>query len=83
VDYIADHDDFPKNQRFDNGHPVIRVSDIMGSQKESSILRESSEHEGEVTNNYQVLVHFANYFFLQIAFFLVSVIHGLWRFQFH
>jgi len=78
ADHISDHDDFCKDQRFDHGHPIIRVGDIIGSQKESSILRKSREHEGEIADNDPVLGHLMADFFLQSHFFLIRAAHNLW-----
>ncbi len=55
AEHSPDHDDFCKYQRLDHGHPVIRVRDIMGSQKKSSVLREGGEHHGEIGDIYPVL----------------------------
>jgi hypothetical protein len=75
---ISDHDDFGKNQRFDHGHPVIRVRDVMGSQDESAVLRKSREHEREIADIDPVLGHLMEDFLLQAHFFLTRVAHNLW-----
>jgi hypothetical protein len=74
ADHISDHDDFCENQGFDQSHPLIRVRDTMGSQNESSVLGKSSEHEGEINNNYPVLGHLMEDFFLQAPFFLIKAV---------
>ena len=55
VENISNHDDFCKNRRFDQGYPVIRVSDIIGSQNESSVPGKGAEYEDEVKKFYPVL----------------------------
>ena len=81
AEHISDHDDFCKDQRFDHGHPVIRVRYIVGSQKESSVHCEGSEYEREINDIYPVLDQLMEYFFLQIPFFLsglfiIHILHG-------
>ena len=71
TEYISDHNDFGKNQRFDHSHPVIRVRDIMGSQNESPVLRKRGEHEREICNIYPVLGKLMDYLLLQIPFLLI------------
>ena len=74
--HLSDHDDFRENQRFDHGKPVIRVRDVVGGQQEPSVLRESGEHEGEITDIYPVLDHLVDDLFLQVPFFLISAAHN-------
>ncbi|MFH0996844.1 MAG: hypothetical protein V1844_15320 [Pseudomonadota bacterium] len=64
AEHFSDHDDFSKNQCLDRGHPVICVSDVIGGQKESSVLRKSGKKDGEIYNNYPVLDHLMDYFLL-------------------
>ena len=64
TEYISDHNNFGKNQRFDQCHPVICVRDIMGSQDESPVLRKRSEHHREVCDIYPVLGKLMDYLLL-------------------
>jgi hypothetical protein len=51
-------------------------SDAMGSQNESSVLGKSSEHEAEINNNYPVLGHLMEDFFLQAPSVLIKAVHN-------
>jgi len=75
VESISNHNDFSKNQCFDHGYPVIRVGDIMGGQYQSSVLRKSREHEGEIADIDQILGHIMEYFLLQVPFLFVRAAH--------
>ena len=46
----ANHDDFRKDQRLNQGHPIVRANDVMGSENEPAVLRESGEHVGEIND---------------------------------
>ena len=68
AEHISDHNDFCKNQCFDHGHPVIRVRDIMSSQNESSVLRESGKHKAEINTFIQYSAISWHIFFFKSLF---------------
>ena len=47
---IANHDDFAQEQCFDHREPIVRVSDVMDGENNTSILCECRKYERQIND---------------------------------